>query len=616
MKEVTAAQILRAVSAMRATLFRRAAREGWPYREVAHPGRPLRLYPVAALPADIRSALEAERADHDQPPLNALSTAVDAQEKGSENLTSAPTRREFFAAAASAGTASAAAIGSGADTDTSIPAPARSRGRRAGECHPDAWLCFKAHWLRPEQPTAEASVRAVLRIAEARGWQPVPRYAKYYLRRIERELSPQAVTLARSGVEALDRMRPPQIRDREALFSMELVCADGHRWDVRVIWPDGAEARPLLVAWQDIRSGKILAWRLGPAETSDLYRLSCADMLWECGAPEAVIVDNGRGIAARCLTGGLPNRYRGTVSEDEPVGLLTELVGKHNVHWTTPYSGQSKPIERSFRDFASDIAKDIRLAGAYTGKDTVSKPANYGARAIPLETFRAVVADGVAQHNSRSGRRGQGMRGRSCDQVFEQSLPAAGLRKLAPERLARWLLASAQVTAHAEHGSVQIHGARYWSEALGDAFAGRSKGARQAVVRFDPERLDRAVIVERPDGRPVGIAEPQGRVPYLSAEAAKEHAKAKANARKAAKAELKAALELDAAAAAALLDEVESGVADPGSESESGSGLELELDLPNVLEVQFAEAEGDEAGLEELARLGEKYTLAQAGLGD
>ena len=515
------------------------------------------------------------------------------------------TRRELFATAtaASAGAASASAAAIGADTAV----PVSSRGRRPVDCHPDAWLCFKAHWLRPEQPTAEASARAVLRIAAARGWQPVPQYAKYYLRRIERELSPQAVTLARSGPEAVDRMRPPQIRDREVLASMEIACADGHRWDVRVSWPDETVARVLLVAWQDIRSGKILAWRLGPAETSDLYRLSCADMLWEYGAPEAVIVDNGRGIAARCLTGGLPNRYRGTVSEDEPAGLLTELVGKHNVHWTTPYSGQSKPIERSFRDFASDVAKDIRLAGAYTGKDTVSKPSNYGAKAIPLEVFRAVVADGVAQHNARPGRRGQGMRGRSCDQAFEQEMPAAGLRMLAPERLARWLLASAQVTAHAEHGSVQIHGARYWSEALGDAFAGRTARQRQALVRFDPERLDRAVIVERPDGRAVGIAEPQGRTPYLSAQAAKEHARAKANARKAAKAELQAALELDAAAAAGLLDEV----ADSGSESESG----LELDLPNVLEVQFAEAQGDEAELDELIRQGEEHTLAQAGLG-
>ena len=577
MKEVTAVQVAAALGRHVRSARRRAVREGWPYREVPGGRYPRRLYPVAALPADIRAALESESETADQRPLNAPSSAVEGAEAGEGEGTAMP-------------------------APAPAPSRSRSRGRRPVECHPDAWLAFKAHWLRPEQPTAESSARAVLRIADARGWAPVPRYAKYYLRRIERELSPQAVTLARSGSEALDRMRPPQIRDREALASMELACADGHRWDVRVSWPDdeGTVARPLLVAWQDIRSGKILAWRLGPAETSDLYRLSCADMLWEYGAPEAVIVDNGRGIAARCLTGGLPNRYRGTVSEDEPAGLLTELVGKHNVHWTTPYSGQSKPIERSFRDFASDIAKDIRLSGAYTGKDTVSKPANYGAKSIPLETFRVVVADGVARHNARLGRRGQGMRGRSCDQVFEQEAPAAGLRKLAPQRLARWLLASAQVTAHAEHGSVQIHGARYWSEALGEAFAGRTARQRQALVRFDPERLDRAVIVERPDGRAVGIAEPQGRVPYLSAEAAKEHAKAKANARKAAKAELKAALELDAAAAAALLDEA--GAADPAAT--------VEPELPNVLEVQFAETESDEAELDELIRQGEEYTRA------
>ena len=595
MKEVTAMQAARALGRHVRSIGKRAAREGWPYREVPRGRHPLRLYPVDSLPADVRAALEAP----DQQPLSGPSSAVEGTEINDERPampTSTLTRRELFAASA------AATIGSGADTSTPPPA----RGRRPAECHPDAWLAWKAHWLRPEQPTAEASTRAVLRIAEARGWQPVPRYSKYYLRRIERELSPQAVTLARRGTEALDRMRPPQIRDREALDAMELVCADGHRWDVRVRWPDGTVARPLLVAWQDIRSGKILGFRIGPSETSDLYRLSCADMLWEYGAPEAVIVDNGRGIAARCLTGGLPNRYRGTVSEDEPVGLLTELVGKHNVHWTTPYSGQSKPIERSFRDFASDIAKDIRLAGAYTGKDTVSKPANYGRREIPLDVFKAVVADGVAQHNARTGRRGPGMRGRSCDAVFAAALPAAGLRMLAPERLARWLLAMQGVTAHAEHGSVQIYGARYWSESLAAAFAGRAKAARRAVVRFDPERLDRPVLVELPDGRPVGLAEPQGRVPYLDAEAAKARAKTKARARKAAKAELQAALELDAAAAATLLDEV--AVADPAATVESG----LELDLPNVLEVQFAEAQSDEAELDELIRQGEEHTLALA----
>ena len=563
---MTAAQVARALGRHPRSMQRRAVREDWPYRERPCRGGRRRLYAVKSLPADIRAAALADRRSvgaAPQEPLNAPSTAVAGAEKnGGLDFT---------------------------------PAPPRPRGRPVAECCPEAWATFKADWLRPEAPTAEASARAVLRIAASRGWSPAPRYAKYYLRRIERELSPQAVTLARQGREALDRMRPPQIRDREALASMEICCADGHRWDVRVEWPNGIVARPLLVGWQDIRSAKILSFRIGPSETSDLYRLSCADMLWECGAPEAVIVDNGRGIAAKCLTGGLPNRYRGKVQPEDPTGLLTELVGAGNVHWTVPYSGQSKPIERSFRDFASDIAKDIRLRGAYTGKDTVSKPANYGARSIPLETFRAVVADGVAQHNARAGRRGLGMRDRSCDQVFKACF--GQVRRLSPRELGRWLLAMQGVTARASDGSVEIFGTRYWCEELAAAFAGRSKAARRAVVRFDPERLDRPALVERPDGRPAGIAAPLGRVAYLDAGAAKEHARARHRARKAAREELDAALRLDAAAAGALLDEA----AGP-----PGAGP------PNVLEVEFAAPDPGQAEEDELIRQGEEYTLALA----
>ena len=539
---------------------------GWPYREEPCRNWRRRLYPVSALPAEIQAALEAA--------FNGASTAIESTPETAE----------------------------GSDKMSRIVPPARSkRGRKQAGCHPEAWAAFKADWLRLERPTAEASVRAVLRIAAARGWEPVPGYAKYYLRRIERELGPQAIALARFGPEAVDRMSPPQIRDRGALFSMQIVCADGHRWDVRVLWPDGTIARPLLVGWQDIRSGSILAWRIGAEETSDLYRLSCADMLWKHGKPGDIIVDNGRGIAAKCLTGGMPNRYRGKILDEDPQGLLTQLVGAGHLHWSKPYSGQSKPIERAFRDFASDIAKDIRLAGAYTGKDTVSKPANYGSKEIPLEEFKRVVADGIAQHNARTGRRGLDMHGRSCDEVFAACADASGVygKQLDTRELARWMLAMKQVTAHAQNGSVTVFGARYWSEELAEALALRPKGQRQVVVRFDPERLDRAAVVERPDGRLIAVAEAQGRVPYLSSEAAERTARLRAGARKAARKQLDAALELDASQLGEMLD----GCAE-------GQDRPEEAGPPNIVGIPAGPGpESDEAELERLIEEGDEYTL-------
>ena len=67
--------------------------------------------------------------------------------------------------------------------------------------------------------------------------------------------------LLRQGVDALRRMFPAQQRDRGVFHAMEAVNADGHTWDVFVKWPDQTVGRPHMVAFQDLYSGKILAWR-------------------------------------------------------------------------------------------------------------------------------------------------------------------------------------------------------------------------------------------------------------------------------------------------------------------------------------------------------------------
>ena len=290
----------------------------------------------------------------------------------------------------------------------------------------------------------------------------------------------------------------------------------------------------MLVAWQDIHSGRILSWRLDRTENADGYRLSFADLLRDYGIPAHVFVDNGRGIASKMLTGGTPNRYRFKVKHDEPVGLLTQLVGPDNIHWTTPYSGQSKPIERAFRDLATDIAKDFRLRGAYTGNAPGAKPANYGEKAVDLERFVEVVADGIREHNARRGRRGLGLDGRSFDEVFLRSYErcAADIPRATEAQLARWLPAALAITAHQNTGAVHLYGNRYWSEKLAETLAGKSAAERKVVVRFDPDHLDRPVTVETLEGRLIAQAEAQDAVPVMSTREARETARDKAQLKK------------------------------------------------------------------------------------
>ena len=419
-----------------------------------------------------------------------------------------------------------------------VMAPKHLGGTAEAECHPAAWEAFKADFLRLEAPSLEMCFRNLQRLAKSEGWE-IPLSAAPLGRRLEREVHPAAVTLAREGPEAVAKRRPAQIRERP-LWAMEVVNADGHIMDVFVLWPDGKVERPTLVAWQDIHSGKILSWRIDRTENADGYRLSFADLLRDYGIPQHVFVDNGRAIAAKGLTGGTKNRYRFKVKRDDPVGLLTQLVGQENIHWTTPYHGQSKPIERAFRDMASDIAKDVRLRGAYTGNKPDAKPENYGSKAAPLDKFLEVVAEGIRRHNARRGRRGMGMEGRSFDEVFAVSYEAraADIPRPTEAQLARWLLGAKGTKAHAETGAVELFGTRYWSERLSEKLAGRSAEKRRVVVRFDPDHLGRPVIVEELGGKLIGKAEAQGAVQFMDTQAARETARDKARLKRNARAQL------------------------------------------------------------------------------
>ncbi len=368
-----------------------------------------------------------------------------------------------------------------------VPQYAGAAGPRAA-CDDDAWEWLRSHYLRASRPTFDQCWRDLKQVAAQRGWA-LPS-ARTLRRRID-ALDPVTVAHLREGPDAAARMFPAQRRDRSMLHALQWLNADGHRFDVFVKWPDGTVARPMVVVFQDLFSGKILSWRIAQTETRDSFRLAFADVVDRWGIPDAVTIDNTLAAANKVMSGGLKRRFRFKVREEEPNGIFVNLGVQ--VHWAKPYSGQSKPIERAFGDFARDIARHPAFAGAYTGNSPDAKPHDYGSRAVPLDQFVAVLGAGVAEHNAREGRSAANCRGGSFDQAFATSYAEAPIR-VATEDQRRVLMLAAEEVRVRRDGTIHLLGNRYHHALLSRAIG------RPVVIRFDPDRLHAPVHVYLANG--------------------------------------------------------------------------------------------------------------------
>ncbi len=447
------------------------------------------------------------------------------------------------------------ALVDGVRLDDRLPylAPRHRAGAKAApraECSPEFWDVLKADYLRLEQPSFTACYRRAVRVAREQGWDILPE--RTMRRRLHAEVSPAGIVLARKGMDALKAMYPAQTRDKTALHAMEAVNADFHKFDVFVRWPryegdnEGEIVRPQMVAFQDIHSGRILSWRVDRTPNKTAVALAMGDMIETFGIPDHVLFDNGREFANKFLTGQSETRFRFKVKDDDIPGLL-EVLGC-TIHWATPYSGQSKPIERAFRDLCDDVAKDPRFAGAWTGNRPDAKPENYGSRAIPLDRFLDIVAEGIEAHNARPGRRSDTARGRSFIETFEASYAEAPIRKATEEQRRLWLMGAEGLRADSRTGQIKLMGNTYWADWL------HMHRGEKLVARFDPGDLWSGLYLYTLEGAYLGQAECHDKKGFLDVDEARHHARVKRAFRKAEEAALEAALRLKIADVSAYLD--------------------------------------------------------------
>jgi putative transposase len=349
----------------------------------------------------------------------------------------------------------------------------------------EAWEHIKADWGRTTKPSLTSCYRRAQKLAAERGWV-LPS-----LDAVERRINTLPTwwkKLHREGAQALAMSYPHQLRDYSGLKVHELWGADGRKADVFCRWPDGTVARPIIVAWADVRTRVVLGYEIGKSETADLIRLAFKRAAEESRAlPNEALLDNGRGFASKLMTGGQPTRYRFKVKEEEVPGILT-LMGI-SVVWATPGHGQAKPIESWWRTLA-EADRRPEFQGAYCGNRPDAKPEDFDPKkAVPIEVYRRIVAEEIEDYHRRA-HRGNAMHGQSPLEMYTQLLEHTPVTQPTKAQLRLCLLAAEAVKPNPKDQSISILGNRYWTERCADL-----RTDRTYVVRFNPEDAAEPVAV-------------------------------------------------------------------------------------------------------------------------
>ena len=371
---------------------------------------------------------------------------------------------------------------------------------------PEAWAFFRADYFRNERPQFGSCYERLKRAASANGWViPSPSSVK---RKILREIPKTHQTYLRDGTYALSRMYPSLIRTVAGIEALEWINGDGYQHNVFVRWHNGHIIRPKTWLWQDVRTRKILAYRCDESENTNMIRLALLDVVNKYGIPKHLTIDNTKAAANKKMTGGVKNRYRFKVREDEVQGIIPALGIQ--LHWTTVRygrgRGQAKPIERAFSHggLGELVDKHPLLAGYHAGDNALDKPDNYqGNKAgVDYESFILALEEGIQMFNERQERETEICQGKlSFNQAFERDYAAAEKRWATPEQL-RYLLTLHEEVTLKENGTFtlkaggEVQGLRNRYEAY-ELIGTKHK---KVVVRYDPNNLHDAVWVYSLDG--------------------------------------------------------------------------------------------------------------------
>jgi transposase InsO family protein len=348
---------------------------------------------------------------------------------------------------------------------------------------------IKEIWLVEGKPSFESCIR---RLKEEDPDFPSLSACRRRLRKeIESGNLPlDTIYLYRHGEKAWARKCQSFIsREIRTIASGEFYSLDHYQIDVLVVAENGKLIFPYFTGCLDIRSRKMLGWRIGGPPNDEAVRLAFVRACLNFGIPSDVLIDNGKDFRSRTFSGG-PIRHRLQVDVEslKAVLFLLQIRG----HFSLAFNPQSKAhIERFFRTYGDGFCSlwpTYRGSNVQKRPDQLQKAIDRGE--IPtIQKFEEATAAWIrADYNCRP-HGGDGMDGRSPDEVWGFNNVA---RAIDPKSLNLLLLKNSRPLVISRNG-VSILGRTYWSECL------LPIRGQQIYVRYDPGRMDQVWIYDLKD---------------------------------------------------------------------------------------------------------------------
>ena len=242
-----------------------------------------------------------------------------------------------------------------------------------------------------------------------------------FRRKLEKEISKQAIYLARYGYSAWNRKYSNYIeRDYSNIICGKVWVSDHAQIDIACLTETGESVFPWVTAWRDFKSSKWLGWLLQTGHpNSDHIFQTFYYAAENYGLPTDVIIDNGKDYRCKDFAGG---RKRITIDTNQvkATSMLSELNIK--VHFAQPYNGQTKPIERDFLKIKELLSKH---AVGYRGGNILERPEKLKEEIkkgmiMPFNEFKELFDDFVINILNKKPSQGKNLKGLSPDELFNQ----------------------------------------------------------------------------------------------------------------------------------------------------------------------------------------------------